>query len=253
MVENQYELSEKLSRLQWLLQRNHLQDQVQRGPLADPTRGQGRVLAMLKLQPEISSKELSYLLGIRPQSLNELLVKLEKAQYLIRTPLESDRRVMMVKITEKGRNQPQNEKDASEIFDCLSEEEQTVLSTYLDRLIAALEVQVGTGEEGMDTWMAAMRERMGEAQFQHLMSMKRGPGHGGFGGHDGHPRHGFGPEGRGPAPEHIPGWERFSPDYEGPMPRGRGKHPFGPEFGGAPGPRPEDTGEETYPQASEEA
>lgn len=69
---------EKLSTLQWLMKRHQMFCQAEAGPFADTTRGQGRILAMLKIQPEIATKELAYLLGIRQQSLNELLNKLEK-------------------------------------------------------------------------------------------------------------------------------------------------------------------------------
>ncbi len=52
--------------------------------IADPARGQGRILAMLKIQPKIKTRELAYLLGIRQQSLNELLNKLEKSGHVER-------------------------------------------------------------------------------------------------------------------------------------------------------------------------
>lgn len=72
------ELFEKVMRLQWLLQRQHLKTHGERVPFSDPTRGQGRVLALLKMQSEISTKDLSYLLNIRQQSLSELLVSWRK-------------------------------------------------------------------------------------------------------------------------------------------------------------------------------
>ena len=120
MDEKEMELYEKLSRLQWLIQRSRLKDHVKNGPVGDPTRGQGRVLAMLRIQPEISSKDLAYLLGIRQQSLNELLNKLEKKGYVTRVPSETDRRVMLVRLTEQGKQaQDQNsETDDAGIFDC---------------------------------------------------------------------------------------------------------------------------------------
>lgn len=179
-MENKYtELYEKLSRLQWLLQRHHIMGHAEGGPMADPTRGQGRVLAMLKLQPEMSSKDLAYLLGIRQQSLNELLNKLEKNGYISRAQSEADKRVIMIKLTEKGKQEHQEKQDYSGIFDCLNEEERDLFSDYLDRVIAALETKVGNdGEEADFEWMAAARERMGDKQFSRLMAMKRG----------GHPR-----------------------------------------------------------------
>lgn len=37
--------------------------QAESVPFADTTRGQGRILAMLKIQSEIAAKELAYILG----------------------------------------------------------------------------------------------------------------------------------------------------------------------------------------------
>ena len=82
---------EKLSTLQWLMKRRQMFSQAESGPFADSTRGQGRILAMLKIQPEIATKDLAYLLGIRQQSLNELLNKLEKNSYVERRPSEKDK------------------------------------------------------------------------------------------------------------------------------------------------------------------
>ena len=94
---------EKLSTLQWLMKRRQMFSQAQSGPFADSTRGQGEILPWLKIQPEIKTRELAYLLGIRQQSLNELLNKLEKSGYVERRPYEKDKRVMVVHLTEKGK------------------------------------------------------------------------------------------------------------------------------------------------------
>lgn len=113
------------------------------GPFASPHKGQGRVLSLLKLQPEITQKELGYLLDMRNQSLGELLGKLERNGYITRTPSEKDRRVMNIKLTEEGAKAAAQldgkQEDVNQIFSCLSEEEQAVLSDYLERLIDALE------------------------------------------------------------------------------------------------------------------
>lgn len=234
MNEQYRELYEKLSRLQWLLHRHHLQTHAERGPMADPTRGQGRVLAMLKLQPQISTKDLSYLLGIRQQSLNELLGKLEKAEYVTRVPSESDRRVMLVTLTEKGRQQEQAaEPDLGDILDCLSQPEQLAFGEYLDRVIAALESRLGVEGEEMEAWQNAARSRMGDEMFERLRSMRHG-GHPGRrdipwegGPHRGPCGPGHPPHGPQQGPHHPggpwPGYERGcdgpGPDWrEGPPP-----------------------------------
>ncbi len=147
-----------------------------RGPFADTTRGQGRVLAMLKIQPDISTKDLSYLLGIRITSLNELLNKLEKSGYITRVPSEADKRVMIIHLTEKGKNAQQTEPDRGDIFTCLTEEEQKTFAGYLDRMIASLEERVKpcVDETEMANWARAARARMGNAQFEHMMSVWKG-------------------------------------------------------------------------------
>ena len=205
---------EKLSTLQWLMKRRQMFSQAESGTFADSTRGQGRILAMLKIQPEIATKDLAYLLGIRQQSLNELLNKLEKNSYVERRPSEKDRRVMVVHLTEKGKEAQEPETNYQEFLGCLSPEELQQFGEYLDRIIAAFRMGSGRSEdeEAMADWMDKARERMGDERFEQLMSMRE---------------RAFGPFGRGERPDHIPGAERFSPDYDGPVPNRGGFGFFG--------------------------
>ncbi len=231
-MNNDYsELYEKLSHLQWLLHRQHLQSHSERGPMADPSRGQGRVLAMLKLQPEISSNDLAYVLGIRQQSLNELLNKLEKSGYITRVPSPADGRVMLVQLTEKGREQQQNNTEQADIFSCLNEDEQKTFGQYLDLIIESAENQFGAkDDDDMYAWMQSARERMGKDKFDHLMSMhgsrfqhKMAHLHGMWAqmGKDGRFGDGFaGPDFACGENMHggFPQAERFAADYDGPRP-----------------------------------
>ncbi|MDQ7092330.1 MarR family transcriptional regulator [Desulfosporosinus sp. PR] len=144
MNNSDFDLFGQFVRLEWLLHRYHQHNHRHHGPLGDPHRGQGRVLALLKLKPEISQKELSEILDIRSQSLGELLAKLERNGYITRTPSPTDRRVMNVHLTEAGREssaQKEQHADIEALFDCLNEEEQATLSDYLSRIILALEQQ----------------------------------------------------------------------------------------------------------------
>lgn len=128
--------------LHGLLIRQFHQHHMAHGPMGTPYSGQGRVLKFLKLKSEFSQKELAELLGVRSQSLGELLAKLEKGGYVTRTPSEADRRVILVRLTEKGMGA--SEEDLQEdrnIFDALSQEEQSQLSDYLHRLLQSLEEQ----------------------------------------------------------------------------------------------------------------
>ena len=133
---------EQFIRIEWLLRRRHLQDQKRQGPVADPHRGQGRVLALLKLKDKISQKELSSILDIRSQSLGELLAKLERKGYITRTPSENDRRVMEIQLTDIGmRAAEQDEpgKGKPDFFECLDDEEKEILKGYFSRMISKLE------------------------------------------------------------------------------------------------------------------
>lgn len=143
MSENNYDLIEQFTRIEWLLHRYHQQNHIHHGPMGDPRRGQGRVLAILKMQPEISQKELLYLLDMRPQSLGELLSKLEKSGYITRTPSETDRRVMNIKLTKEGSEiTTEQEFSFDKIFECLEEVERNNLSEYLSLIIETLEGQL---------------------------------------------------------------------------------------------------------------
>lgn len=169
------------------------------GPWADPTRGQGRILATLKLQDGVSTKDLAFILGLRVASLNELLGKLEKAEYVTREQSPEDRRVSLIRLTEKGRQAQQEQSAPEDAFSVLSEEERAALAASLDKVIAKLEEAHGADHaERFQQWAEEARSRMGEERFDEWMGKFRerfgedGPtrfGRGGFGG----PRGGFDP------------------------------------------------------------
>lgn len=150
MSEKDIELIEQFRRIQWLFHRYHHQNHMQYGPMGDSRRGQGRVLAILKMQPEISQKELSYLLDMRPQSLGEFLSKLEKNGYITRTPSETDRRVMNIKLTQEGKEATAKECRCDQLFECLNKEEQKSLNDYLNRIIEKFEAQLGEDQSSHD-------------------------------------------------------------------------------------------------------
>ena len=151
METNEQDLLEKFYQLTWLLRRSMMGHVRNRGPMGAPYQGQGRILSLLKLKPEISQKELSHILNIRSQSLGELLAKLEHSGYITRTPSEIDRRGMNIRLTESGKAVSEQEVEPAHqelVFDCLNEEEQTMLSDYLERLIKNLEEQQTEGGSG---------------------------------------------------------------------------------------------------------
>jgi DNA-binding MarR family transcriptional regulator len=146
MSEIQKEILEQFMRLQGLLHRYHTQHFMEFGPLRNPHRGQGRVLSILKMKPEISQKELTYLLDMSKQGLAELLDKLEKNGYIKRETVEEDRRSFNIKLTEEGAavigEMDDMPLDLDKVFDCLSDEEMAKLYEYLKRVIKCLEDQL---------------------------------------------------------------------------------------------------------------
>lgn len=157
MNENLY-LYEKLATLQHLMMRKRFACKGP-GPVADPMRGQGRILALLKIKDGVSTKDMSGVLGIRTSSLNELLSKLEAKGYVEREQSEEDKRVMVVKLTDKGRgvDQPAGGAGTADAFDCLNEEEKKAFGEYLDRIIAQIGAEIGEMDE--DGFEKAMRNR----------------------------------------------------------------------------------------------
>lgn len=129
-----------------MMHRYRMRSMNEFGPMGDPHRGQGRVLSLLKMQPEISQKDLSYILGITPQSLGELLAKLEKNGYITRETSESDRRAMIIKLTPEGRHAAEQTRDL-EMFSCLGEDEKDILGEYLDRIYESLSKQMGDDDQ----------------------------------------------------------------------------------------------------------
>jgi DNA-binding MarR family transcriptional regulator len=146
MKEQKFDLIMQLTRVEWLLHKYHQQNHMNFGPIGDPRKGQGRILSILKMKPEMSQKELSYLLEMRPQSMGELLAKLEKKGYIDRTPSQADRRVLNIKLTKEGEEaleeSTESEFSFDKVLECLNDEEQQNLSSYLDRIIKTLEAQV---------------------------------------------------------------------------------------------------------------
>jgi DNA-binding MarR family transcriptional regulator len=105
-----------------------------------PHRGKGRVLAILALRDRMSQKDLAYLLGVRPQSLGELLSKLENADLVRRSPDPDDRRTWTVELTDTGREMADTlgSQADDDPFDVLSPEQQQQLAELLGTVITGM-------------------------------------------------------------------------------------------------------------------
>lgn len=126
----------------------HLMRQVSADPEGrDAFSGQGRVLRLLSMRSPVAQKELAYVLGIRSQSLAELLAKLEEKGLVSREPDPADRRTSIVTLTDAGRAEARAQEDAGEFdpFAALSDAERADLAALLDKLIAAAEGQLPAG------------------------------------------------------------------------------------------------------------
>ena len=203
----------------------------------DTTRGQGRILAALKLKDGIATRELAYVLGIRVPSLNEALSKLENAGYIVREPDPRDRRVQLITLTDSGRaltgQLGEGEPVGDNIFEVLTEQERANLSDYLDKLIARMHEDLPDLEADRQEWEKAARERMGDDAFEAwaAQAQERGgfgalAGFGPLGGFG----PGFGPQGFGPRGFGGPGVGRGRKRrrHGGPKSRGeRGEFPKG--------------------------
>lgn len=106
-----------------------------------PPREHGRVrlMNMLKENGKLSQREIAEKLDIRPQSLSELLVKMESDGLISRRQDKDDKRVIVVALTEKGEEQlvvlrQANREHAEKLFSPLTEEEKDALIAILKKL-----------------------------------------------------------------------------------------------------------------------
>ena len=181
MDQEKREFNEKFMELLYSIRKFHMLSHKNISPLQDTSRGQGRILAMLRLKSKITTKDLSYILGIRQQSLNETLQKLEKEGYIVRTPSPKDRRVMLISITEKGKEIKPVQHDCLDVLDEFSDEELKQFTSYIDRLCNACDQQIKTiaspeDEARFDEFherMLNMRNKMGSKDFKKMMRHSR--------------------------------------------------------------------------------
>jgi DNA-binding MarR family transcriptional regulator len=163
---------------------SHREGFVPHGQL-DPTRGRGRIIAMLKIKDGLSAKELSHVLGIRVSSLNETLSKMEKDGLIVREPSEADKRVLLIYLTDEGREVEVGESEELDILAGFSDDEIDQLSKFISRMVS-------NAESGLDKDVVKDLREEWEAR-ERLFSSMGGP----FGG-GGRPSWGGGPGGFGP-------------------------------------------------------
>ena len=113
-------------------------------PPPAPPRGQGRgrMLGLLHDHGEMSQSQIAAHLGIRPQSLSEMLAKAEADGVIVRRQSPEDKRQTLVSLTELGQGRvitfrENHRRQAAEFLEPLTDEEKTTLAELLHKLIDA--------------------------------------------------------------------------------------------------------------------
>ncbi|MBR4904245.1 MAG: MarR family transcriptional regulator [Selenomonadaceae bacterium] len=127
-------LTKSLLEMYHLMHRYHMMWYGKKFGGLDPWQGQGRILSALRRMHNISQKELGYILDIRPQSLGELLQKLETNGYIRRYHSKEDKRALIVELTEKGETFQLQKPDYDELFIELSRSDRAELRESLDKI-----------------------------------------------------------------------------------------------------------------------
>jgi DNA-binding MarR family transcriptional regulator len=153
---------EKLDQYRWLWRKQRQRKYAFSGALSDPTSGQGRIVALLKITDGISTRQITTLFGTHFSTTTQLIEKLEKDGYVVKKPSPEDKRVQIVKLTGKGKALEQDEQTddiTDTITACLSEAERKTFCGYLDRIIDVLQNDLGMDAEEAKVQMQEWRER----------------------------------------------------------------------------------------------
>ena len=104
--------------------------------------GQGRLVALLLDNGPMPQSQLAAQLGIRPQSLSELICKVEADGLVSRKQSEEDKRQTIVSLTDKGRAgvetfRQAHRQHAAEFLSPLTDEEKQQIAVILRKLMDA--------------------------------------------------------------------------------------------------------------------
>lgn len=135
-MEKAKELDQQLMRLLRRAAHLHLE-----GKSGEPgrVRGQGRILVVLMKNGALSGRELCDLVERRPATLSEQLDLMEAAGLVLRQKSDSDRRSIIVSLTEKGMEMAKQaeeswNRNAKNVFAPLSQDEKRQLLALLGKL-----------------------------------------------------------------------------------------------------------------------
>ena len=105
----------------------------------DPNQGQGRILSALKKNQTSTQKSLGVSLDLRPQSLGELLQKLESNEYIKRYRSPTDKRALIVELTEKGEEFQLQKPDYDFLFVDMAPRERAALKLSFEKMSRQLQ------------------------------------------------------------------------------------------------------------------
>jgi DNA-binding MarR family transcriptional regulator len=136
------EIVRMLGRLNALSRRGPTSPPAPETPEVPRGQGRGRMLGLLHDQGEMSQSQIASHLGIRPQSLSEMLAKAEADGVIVRRQSPEDKRQTLVSLTELGQSRvvmfrENHRKHAAEFLEPLTEEEKSTLAEILHKLIDA--------------------------------------------------------------------------------------------------------------------
>ncbi|WP_147272877.1 MarR family winged helix-turn-helix transcriptional regulator [Gordonibacter sp. 28C] len=91
----------------------------------------------------LTQAELADIVGVRPQSMGAMIAAMEQEGLVLRDPFEQDRRVHLLRLTDKGRAAAQEARDRQRAFaekklSVLSDEEKRQFADIVTKLNASL-------------------------------------------------------------------------------------------------------------------
>ena len=98
-----------------------------------------RIIALLDERGELTQRQLRELLGIQAGSLSELVARMEKFGVITRAPDEKDRRRIVLRLTQLGRERAREPREMTDerLFAALTPQEREALGVMLRKIVDA--------------------------------------------------------------------------------------------------------------------
>lgn len=167
--EKEKHLFKKFANTMWILHKVHQKTHHKHTNMKKnyDTCTKNRILSLLKLQKEISKKELEFILDIPKHHFDQIIEKMAETEYIITAESEVNSDII-VKLTEKGEKaEIKAEKSKLDsLFDCLTDEEKENLGIYLDTIASSVKLNFDNSSDFFrddfseeEFWDYEMKER----------------------------------------------------------------------------------------------